>query len=149
MSDPMENNSAHDELLLNGSDTCIVDEDDNRDKDITENERGRRVAKMNTSSSDQVNKYYQTKNRRKIWKRLYIENNGMTCPVTIMEQIVSAFVEFNRRNSNARLATKFAIGWCPRSVAEVVYWIEELVKKIIIIDAKIDVDQIPEVYVLA
>ena len=65
--------------------------------------------------------------------REMIENNG--CPAHMMQKIISALDQYNRENSNANKATSFVVGWCPMSIAEIVRWIEEIIQKIIIVEA--------------
>ena len=65
--------------------------------------------------------------------REMIENNE--CPAHMMQKIISALVQYNRENLNANKATSFVVGWCPMSIAEIVRWIEEIIQKIIIVEA--------------
>ena len=76
--------------------------------------------------------------RKKGWNRIAIENDG--CPVNMMQQIISEFVLYNQENVDISKGTGFVVGWCPISVAEVVCWIEDIVKRIIIVDASFTIE---------
>ena len=76
-----------------------------------------------------------TNQGNKKWKRRLILKDGNL--LNIMQQIIFEFIKFNNARTNWKKASEFVIGWCPRSIEEAVLWINDTVKRIIIIDAKV------------
>ena len=76
--------------------------------------------------------------RNKKWKRTAISNDRNL--LNIMQQIIFEFIKFNTARTNYEEATRFVVGWIPKSIKETVIWINDIVKRIIIIDATVTID---------
>ena len=138
----MENEAmAYDELYLHDSDeTDWSEETDWRDDSET------LVDPQSDTGQELKNKYgkreddsqVKLKKNRTEWIRelIAIQKN----PVTLIENIMTTLVTFNQENANLNTATRFAVGWIPKSVSEVASWIEQIIWKIIIVEANITVD---------
>ena len=139
----MENEaSAYDKLYLQDSDeTDWSEEPDWRDDSET------LVDPQSDTGQELKNKYGKRKddNQVKIRKNhtewikelIAIEKN----PVTLIEKIMATLITFNRQNANLSTATRFSVGWLPKFISEVVLWTEQLICKIIIIEADVTIDK--------
>ena len=128
--------SAYDELFeySNDENDWFEEDQETKNKDqpdnsISREDLDRLKPYYNNDKCDIKLETYSKKERH----REVIENNG--CPAHIMQTILSTLVQYNRENSNTSKGTSFVVGWCPMSVAEVVRWIEEIIQKIIIVEA--------------
>ena len=81
----------------------------------------------------------QTSRNISNWKREVIENDGN--PINMIEKVMERLVLFNQEKANLMKATKFVIAWFPKSVPEVINWLEEIIQKIIVVAAETSVDK--------
>ena len=131
ISNMQDETSNYDDLLLYSDEEGEWCKVEGRKKNVKAEEQSQQ-----TESSDESEN--EGNDNSDVWTRGIIANNGK--PYDVIKEVVRTLVDFNKTRIDLEKASPFVLGWCPKTMTETILWIEEIIKKIIMVDASVSIN---------